>query len=193
MSRNAWTRLCLSLVASTALAGSAADSMHGLTTAQGVLIQLPWSEDWVVADDHFVKPDTVAFRSRKPGALFVTVTVARAVEKPDIDDAMQFYMDALVKDLREQGAKGPLDPGPLDAGPLRGLQVSASDPAPKPGEYAFVHQIVVMDRNRPVMASILFNEEGRAEATRVKAALARLRIVDPDHADVTPVVVPRDG
>jgi hypothetical protein len=56
-----------------------------------------------------------------------------------------------------------------------------------------VHQIVVMARNRPVMASILFNEAGRAEATRVKAALARLRLVDPDHADVTPVVVPRQG
>ena len=168
--------LAVSFIAWSAPPGA---GRHQLMNVNGVRIDLPWSANWVEADDYPANPDTVAFRSRTPHALFVVVTAAPRVSKADTDAAMDFYAKQMVDDVRTRAVEKNLQPVPLAVGTRPGLRVSATDKAPKPDEYRFSDMVVVMDGDNPIIAKIAFNEAGRNDARTALVAIADARIIRP--------------
>jgi len=180
MRRAVFVSMLFTFVASLSLA-EAPRSPAGppLTTVNGVRIEFTWSAGWIVATDYPGNPDTVAFRSTAPGALMVIITAAPRVPKAEIDKAMQFYLQQMLDEVKDHTVEKTLEPQTIGSGPRHGVHVSATDKAPKPGEYRFVDMVVVMDGDNPVVAKILSNEAGRADAKLALAALSEVRIVRP--------------
>ncbi len=167
------------LVTASGGAGMPKAAAGPLTTVNGVRVELAWEPGWVAASDYPTNPDTVAFRSATPGALLVIISAVPRVPTSDIDAAMHFYLQQMVDEVKDHTVEKTLQPQAIVAGPRHGIHVSATDKAPKPGEYRFIDMVVIMDGDNPVIAKILCNEPGRADAGRALSALAEVRIVRP--------------
>jgi hypothetical protein len=156
----------------------AAEPTMTLVAANGGSIELPWAKQWAQSKDAAYDPETVAFVLQSdPSAMHAMISPGRRVSAAELtEERLLELMARMTSNIAGQAVEKDLAAQPLAGGANRGWFVTATDKAPKPGEYQYITLVLAVADDIPVISTILFNDAGKADAGKARAAISNLKV-----------------
>ncbi len=108
------------------------------------------------------KTPTMAFRPPADEAFLVLVSNFLPRTGPKTPAALRKLMDAMVAEARPKAVEANLSVQELRGAVVQGLYFSATDKAPKPGEYRYITQGAMLVKGMPAVFTILTNDDSKA-------------------------------
>ena len=108
------------------------------------------------------KTPTMAFRPPADEAFLVLVSNFLPRTGPRTPAALRKFMDTMVAEARPKAVESALAVQELSGAAVQGLYFSATDKAPKPGEYKYITQGAMLVKGMPAVFTILTNDDSKA-------------------------------
>ena len=162
-------------------AAVAAEPAKTLVSLSGVEIELPWSKHWTQSQLPGHDPATVTFvTTSDASAMQALISPTRHVAESELtEEKLLAVLSRMTAPIAAGAVEKDLTPKALPGGVNKGWYVTATDKAPKPGEYLYVTLVLVVAGDIPVIATILFNEAGKKDEEQVRTALGDLKVTLP--------------
>jgi hypothetical protein len=142
-------------------------------TVGGASLSLSWDPTWIVSDSAVA--DSAEFHAADPLQMSVQLSVGQIPAGAKPEAFRSYVMDKASQEFLQQSVEKSLDVKPIGSGELRGSKVCATDRAPKPKEYKYVCQGVLTGGDAAVIFTLLYNDSGKAAATKAASALEGLQ------------------
>jgi hypothetical protein len=165
------------LIAVSSVAAAGAKRVQEFPMGPHGSIYIEIDDEWVDSSSRGGPIPTLRYETKAQGRMKFMVTPIPTVDgKPAASEEVRSFVEGAAEETRAQSVEKTLSLVPMKGAETKGFRFQATDRSPKPGEYRFIHQGAVAAGPFFVTFTILYNEQGEAEARAALSSIQNLRV-----------------